>query len=148
MPTFTLTDERLGELFSYLALTSDDARANGAEDHADEIDELVAHIRDQQGGPDKCMVEHNVLRLAVLLRATSNIVDKDMLCEQTGFELDEVLEIYALADRLWEENRPKDFSEQIDGYIRLGLDNNEILERLDPDTAGDDLLNLVRRRTT
>jgi hypothetical protein len=40
---------------------------------------------------------------------------------------------------------PADFESQIKQLIVEGLDDDEILERLDPDTAGTDLVGLVRR---
>ena len=39
---------------------------------------------------------------------------------------------------------PMDFRQRVDHMMNLGLDDDEVLERLDPDTAGEDLVALVR----
>lgn len=41
---------------------------------------------------------------------------------------------------------PPDFGQQMEAYINDGMEPSDILERLDPDTAGEDLVTLVTKQ--
>ena len=75
-------------------------------------------------------------------------VDDDMidaLSTSMDLSIGRVKSLFARAEGVWEAAKPPvDFGEQMAHYPRLGLEPAEILERLDPDTAGEDLINLVR----
>ena len=70
-----------------------------------------------------------------------NMVD----CGGNGLGNKQIDELFKRARELWERARPPaDFGAQMAEYVRRGLGADEILEKLDPDTAGVDLIELVK----
>ena len=70
----------------------------------------------------------------------------EALCQSMDLSPNRVRQLFRRADGLWEAMKPPiDFGEQMAYYLRRGLEPAEILKHLDPDTAGEDLIELVRK---
>jgi hypothetical protein len=78
----------------------------------------------------------------------------DLLCESMDLPPERVNELFERADRAWERAKtvyapapePPDFEEEMRLLLfDRGLEAEDILQDLDPDTAGVDLINLVKK---
>ena len=102
---------------------------------------LYHRVLDARPGDDDCV------QFARLLSKV-HIGDRHFtrLKESTGLDGERINEILARARRVWEVTRqPVDLGEQIAAYFKQGLSTDDILEKLDPDTAGVDLIDLVKK---
>jgi hypothetical protein len=146
MPVITLTEDQHRGLLLTLDCAKDDARDNGAGDRAQDIEDLMSAIGTPSPWSDDLV---QFARLLAEILAVG-IDDETMAALCQSMDLDEcgIDELFERAERAWERFEtvyaPRDFREQMADYLRRGLGPDEILERLDPDTAGVDLIELVK----
>ena len=124
-----------------IRMTEDERRdlIPALEDAIDESPALVVlYHRVLDARPDDDRVQFARLLCAI---DDDNTVD----CGGNGLEDKQIDEIFKRARTMWEAARPPvDFGQQLASYIHEGLDAEDILDKLDPDTAGVDLINMVK----
>lgn len=146
MPNIILTDEQLQGLIVTLECARDDAADNGAEDHAIEIEGLIRTI-----GTTSDLWSDDLVQFARLLDEVHAVIEPkllDKLAEHMDLPRTRVQELFDRAARVFEAHKPRPPDFEAEMRLLLfdrGLEASEILEHLDPDTAGEDLIELVRK---
>lgn len=134
MPHINLTEEERGALVSAL----EEAMDNDAPPELTRVYHRVLDAGD--GDDDRVQFAH---LLSEVLMSQRNF---ERLKEVTGLDGQAINDVLDRARRVWEEAKPPaDFGEEMTAYFKEGLSTDEILEKIDPDTAGEDMVCLLRR---
>lgn len=130
----TLTNDQWQSILASLKMVAETAAEDGAELTVDSENKLIAVIEGQLADPST----DDYVQFTRLLAAIH-------IGEGAFKELCESMEIFARATRAWEAIKPPplNFAQQMQAYFEEELDTADILEKLDPDTAGVDLIELV-----
>jgi len=139
----TLTNRQWSQVIEHLENEETTSSERGHDADVVEIKGLVSSIEAQLADPRS----DDHLQFARLLAEVyaSNVPPSMLedLCRSMDLTKTKVFNIFQRAQALVQP--PRDFREQMAAYFKRGLTTDEILEKVDPDTAGEDMVCLLRR---
>ena len=117
-----------------------------------EIDELLQSSKGVWVGGRldsiRALIADNAEFARLILAVNESMTDKRLtaLASDSGLTVAEINELFDRSEAAFEAHKPPplDFAQQMQAHIDQGLSTEEILERVEPDTAGIDLIELVK----